>query len=131
MENGDFFNGGNPDGKSVKYLLLGPNHAAADHEGLGFSIVQSPTNKVFFGNRILKPGEEALAEFQQKLMVYPLGSEPKSVKFIMGVDKPWSDKPPTVGIRHPQAIGSTRGESDREAPVAIETGRDRNVDRSS
>jgi hypothetical protein len=93
LENGDFFNGGNPDGKSVKYLLLGPNHAAADHEGLGFSIVQSPTNKVFFGNRILKSGEEALAEFQQKLMVYPLGSEPKSVKFIMGVDKPWSGKP--------------------------------------
>lgn len=76
--------------------------------------------------------EQALAEFQQKLMViYPLGSEPKSAKFIMGVDKPWSDKPQIVGIRHPQAIGSTRGESDREAPVAIETGRDRNVDRSS
>ena len=103
LENGDFFNGGNPDGKSVKYLLLGPNHAAADHKGLGFSIVQSPTNKVFFGNRILKSGEEALAEFQQKLMVYPLGSEPKSVKFIMGVDKPWSGKPPT-GLDYFKAV---------------------------
>ena len=36
-----------------------------------------------------------------------------------------------LGIRDPQAIGSTRGESDREVPMAIETGRDRNVDRSS
>ena len=36
-----------------------------------------------------------------------------------------------LGIRDPQAIGSTRGESDPEVPMAIETGRDRNVDRSS
>ena len=36
-----------------------------------------------------------------------------------------------LGIRHPQASDSTKGELDREAPVAIETGRDRNVDRIS
>ena len=103
LDNGSFFNAETSGVKSVRYLLLVPNHAAKDHEGKGYSIVQSPTNKVFFGNRILKPGAEALAEFQKSLMVYPLGSEPKPVNFITGVDKPWSGKPPT-GIDYFKAV---------------------------
>jgi hypothetical protein len=95
LDNGAFFNADTSTVKSTKYLLLGPNHSTKDYDGNDFSIVQSPTNKVFFGNRILKPGAEALAEFQKALMVYPLGSEPKPVKFITGVDKPWSGTPPT------------------------------------
>ena len=58
---------------------------------------------MFFGNRILKPGAEALAEFQKALMVYPLGSEPSPVKFITGVDKPWSGTPPT-GLDYFKAV---------------------------
>lgn len=103
LNNGAFFNDGSSGVKSAKYLLLGPEHTAKDHEGKGYSIVQSPTNKVFFGNRILKPGAEALAEFQKSLMVYPLGSEPKPVNFITGIDKPWSGTPPT-GLDYFKAV---------------------------
>ena len=103
LDNGAFFNADKSAVKSVKYLLLGPNHSTKDYEVKDFSIVQSPTNKVFFGNRILKPGAEALAEFQKALMVYPLGSEPKPVKFITGVDKPWSGTPPT-GLEYFKAV---------------------------
>jgi hypothetical protein len=102
-DNGAFFNADTSTVKSTKYLLLGPNHSTKDYYGKDFSIVQSPTNKVFFGNRILKPGAEALAEFQKALMVYPLGSEPKPVNFITGVDKPWSGTPPT-GLEYFKAV---------------------------
>lgn len=103
VENGDMSGQGKPGVKSVKYLLLGPKHVPKDHDGQGFTIVRTPTNKVFLGNRILKPGVEALAEFQKGLMVFPLGSEPKPVNFISGIDKPWSGKPPT-GVDYFKAV---------------------------
>lgn len=103
LENGAFASPANSEVKSVKHLLLGPSHSVKDYQGQGISIVQSPTNKVFFGNRILKPGAEALAEFKKTLMVYPLGSPPKPVKFITGVDKRWSGTPPT-GLDYFKAV---------------------------
>ena len=103
LDNGAFASPADSDVSSARYLLIGPNHEPQDYDGKVVSIVQSPTNKVFFGNRILKPGAEALAAFQKGLMVYPLGSEPKPVRFITGIDKPWSGTPPT-GLDYFKAV---------------------------
>lgn len=56
--------------------------------------IQSATNNVMVGLRLLTQDPDAAAAFKRALRMGPFGREPEGVRFIEGLDREWSATPP-------------------------------------
>jgi hypothetical protein len=81
-------------GNGGKYLVIAPGGDASRHTGSGRIVLQSATNNVLIGLRLLNPDPQAAAEFKAALAMSRLGEEPRPVRFIEGLDREWSATPP-------------------------------------
>jgi hypothetical protein len=81
-------------GKGGKYMVITPREDARRHADSGRIVIQSATNNVMIGLRLLNPDPQAEAEFKAALAMSRLGEEPRPVRFVEGLDREWSATPP-------------------------------------
>lgn len=81
-------------GNGGKYLVIAPGDDPSRHAGSGRIVLQSATNNVLIGLRLLNPDPRAAAEFKTALAMSRLGEEPRPVRFVEGLDREWSATPP-------------------------------------
>ncbi|MGE0053386.1 MAG: DUF1254 domain-containing protein [Hyphomicrobium sp.] len=81
-------------GQGATYIVVGPKDDKSRYEGQADFIVQSETNNIFIGVRILDTSPEAVKTVREGLKVGRVGKEPKPANVIQGVDKEWSATAP-------------------------------------
>jgi len=82
-------------GMGGRYLLLGPAENSAASGGAGeVTVIQSATNNVLIGLRLLDPDPAAALAFKQAVRMGRVGQESGAVRFIEGLDREWSATPP-------------------------------------
>lgn len=81
-------------GKGAKYLLLGPKQVAPKVKG--YTVIQSPTNNVFFAFRVLDPDPKKAEALIKAVKIYPFAErdKPKPTKLIRPEGRRWSQVPP-------------------------------------
>jgi hypothetical protein len=93
-------------GQGGKYLILGPGQA--DPKATGYFVLQSSTNKVFFGGRLLDPDRErAIREVVPGLRTYSYSQRdnPPKEQVVRAGDAKWSQTPPT-GMAYWESLAS-------------------------
>ena len=96
-------------GKGGKYMVIAPRDDASRHADSGRIVIQSATNNVLIGLRLLIPDPQAAADFKAALAMSRLGQEPRPVRFIEGLDREWSATPPR-GMAYWQSLAAILGE---------------------
>lgn len=81
-------------GKGAKYIVVGPEDDASKYEGQADFIIQSETNNIFIGVRILDTSAEAVTAVRKAFKTARVGEELKPVNVIRGVNKEWSATAP-------------------------------------
>lgn len=81
-------------GKGGKYLIVGPGQKAPKPSG--FTIIQSPTNNIFFAFRVLDPDPGKAKALIASVKIYPFTErkDPKPTKLITPNGRAWSQVPP-------------------------------------
>jgi hypothetical protein len=90
-------------GKGAKYLVLGPNQKVPDTKG--YRVVQSPTNNVFFGFRVLSPDPAVGKALISAVKLYPYSQRqhPPPTRILRPEGRAWSQVPPQ-GIAYWQRL---------------------------
>ncbi len=81
-------------GKGATYIVVGPGDDPAKYRKEGANILQSATNNIFVGLRILDQDPAAYDKFTRAYGMGRAGSEPKPSRFIKGKDVEWSATAP-------------------------------------
>lgn len=81
-------------GKGASYIIVGPDEDTKKYAGKADYVFQSETNNIFIGIRLLDPSPEFEKKVEKEMMVCRVGEQPKSIRFITGVDKEWSATAP-------------------------------------
>lgn len=81
-------------GEGGKYLIVGPGQAAPDTKD--YTVIQSPTNNVFFAFRVLDPDPAKGKALIEAVKLYPFAERdsPKPTKLIRPEGRAWSQVPP-------------------------------------
>jgi hypothetical protein len=77
-------------GKGGRYIIVGPGENPKKYEKAGVYVFQSATNNIFWGFRILDPAPAFKESFRAALKISTFNGKPAKLKFIEGLDKPWS-----------------------------------------
>ncbi|EKB50951.1 DUF1254 domain-containing protein [Cecembia lonarensis] len=77
-------------GEGGTYIIVGPEDDPKKYEKRGVFVVQSATNNIMWGFRILDTAPEFKSNFVKALKVSALGGQPVQNKLIEGLDKEWS-----------------------------------------
>jgi hypothetical protein len=77
-------------GKGGKYIIVGPQDELEKYKREGVFVFQSATNNIFLGLRLLDDDDNFKRKFKSELKISAVGGEPVEIKFIEGLDKPWS-----------------------------------------
>jgi hypothetical protein len=96
-------------GRGGKYLVIAPQDDPAEHAGSDRFVIQSATNNVFIGLRLLDPDPAAAAKLKAALAMSRLGEDPGPVRFVEGLDRKWSTTPPR-GMGYWETLARTLGE---------------------
>lgn len=80
-------------GKGGTYIIVGPEDDPAKYNAPNTYVIQSATNNIMAGTRILDPDPAYSEKFQQQLKLTQ-GTTQGDVKFAAGLDKPWSGTAP-------------------------------------
>ena len=96
-------------GNGGGYLLMGPSADSSRHDADGRIVIQSATNNVMVGLRLLSQDPQANAEFKRALRMGPAGQEPSAVRFLEGLDIEWSSTPPR-GLEYWQLLAQVLDE---------------------
>jgi len=81
-------------GKGGKYIVVGPEDDPAKYSDQGGMVIQSPSNNIFLGLRIIDTDPQFATEFESSFKISYLGEKPVSSRFIKGLDRKWSATPP-------------------------------------
>ena len=81
-------------GKGGKYIIIGPEDDLSKYQKEDRIVVQSPTNNLFIGLRLLNDDPKFVADFESSFKIAHFGEKPKAVRFIKGIDREWSATPP-------------------------------------
>lgn len=81
-------------GEGATYIVVGPEDDAAQYEGQADYVIQSETNSLFIGVRILDTSPDAVQAVRDGLSVARVGEEPRAARVIQDVDKEWSATAP-------------------------------------
>jgi hypothetical protein len=81
-------------GKGGKYLIVGPGQQAP--EVRGHYVLQSRTNNIFVGIRVLEPGEDKIKSAMERYKIYPYAQRAASAptRSATPQGKPWSQVQP-------------------------------------
>jgi hypothetical protein len=85
---------GSDKGKGGKYLVIGPKDDLTEYSDKGQIVIQSPSNNIFLGLRIIDTDPQFAAKFESSLKISYLGEKPVNSRFIKGLDREWSATPP-------------------------------------
>jgi hypothetical protein len=99
-------------GKGGTYVIVGPNHDAKAYERPDVFVVQSATNTILLGARILEPDPAYYARFKSTLKMARHGEPLAPCRFIENVDVEWSATAPR-GLEY----WKTLSEAIRDEPV--------------
>ena len=75
-------------------MVIAPQEDASKHADSGRIVIQSATNNLLIGLRILNPDPQFAEGFKAGLAMSRLGEEPRPVRFVEGLDREWSATPP-------------------------------------
>ncbi len=81
-------------GKGATYIVVGPEEDKSKYEGKADYIIQSATNNLFIGIRLIDPSPEFEKKVAQEMKVALVGQPLKPIRFIKGVNKEWSGTAP-------------------------------------
>ncbi|WP_117234925.1 DUF1254 domain-containing protein [Vibrio maerlii] len=81
-------------GQGGTYIIVGPEDDLTKYEGKADFVIQSETNSVFVGLRILNPAPEFGQYVKDTMSISRVGQPAKKANFIEGVDKEWSATAP-------------------------------------
>ncbi|ABS65849.1 protein of unknown function DUF1214 [Xanthobacter versatilis] len=81
-------------GKGATYIVVGPQDDPAKYQKDGVYVVQSATNNIFIGVRILSEEPGYFDTFTSEFRMGPAGGEMKPSRFIKGKDVKWLATPP-------------------------------------
>jgi hypothetical protein len=81
-------------GKGGRYIIVGPEDDPAKYKANGVFVFQSATNNIFFGLRLLDNDPQFKEAFKSQLKISAVGGTPVTIKFIEGLNKPWSGTAP-------------------------------------
>jgi hypothetical protein len=90
-------------GKGGHYVIVGPEGDPKKYEKPGTFVIQSATNNLFFGLRILEPDPAFYEQFKTSLKMGRFGQPLKSSRFIQGKDVEWSATAPR-GVEYWQLL---------------------------
>lgn len=76
--------------KGAKYIIVGPEDNPRKYEQDGVYVIQSATNNLFFGLRILDPDPAFYEQFKATLKMGHYGQNPENCRFIEDLDVEWS-----------------------------------------
>jgi len=85
---------GDDKGKGGKYIIVGPLDDIAKYSDAEGTVIQSPSNNIFLGLRIINTDPKFAAEFEKSLKVARYGEKLVNPRFIKGLDREWSSTPP-------------------------------------
>ena len=90
----DLGQAGPDQGKGGRYLVVGPGQKPPEVEG--HYIVQSRTNNVFIGIRVLDPGEDKIKTAMDQYKIYPYAqrNNPPQARSVTPQGRPWSQVQP-------------------------------------
>ncbi len=92
-------------GKGARYVVVGPEDDAKKYEQPGTFVIQSATNNVFFGLRILDPDPAFYESFKSTLKMGRVGQPAATSRFIEKLDIEWSATAPR-GLEYWQILSS-------------------------
>ncbi|AWW32213.1 hypothetical protein DN752_19865 [Echinicola strongylocentroti] len=81
-------------GKGGTYIVVGPEDDLAKYKGQADYVIQSETNNIFIGIRLLDSSPDFEKKVQQEMNVARVGDAFKPIRFIKNVDKEWSATAP-------------------------------------
>ncbi len=81
-------------GQGARYIVVGPEDDPRPHEAPGVFVIQSATNNLFFGLRILDPDPAFYESFKANLKIGRIGQPPATCRFIENADVEWSATAP-------------------------------------
>lgn len=81
-------------GKGGSYIVVGPNDDPSQYEGQADFVIQSPTNNIFFGLRLLDRSPEFAAQFREEVKIASVGGDPVALDVSVGADIAWSATAP-------------------------------------
>lgn len=96
-------------GQGGAYIVIAPLDDPRTYEHSGRIVIQSATNNVLIGLRILNPDPAFAEAFMASLKMSHLGFEPQPVRFIAGLDREWSATPPR-GIAYWECLAQVLSE---------------------
>lgn len=99
-------------GKGATYIVVGPDGDPSQYRKDGVHVVQSATNNIFVGLRILSEEPGYYDKFTSEYRMGPVGGELKPSRFIKGKDVKWLATPPR-GLEYWQTLS----EAIQEEPV--------------
>ena len=98
------FNG--PDqGKGAKYIIVGPEDDPKQYEQADLYVIQSATNNIFFGLRILDVDPDFYKNFKTTVKMGRYGKALESCRFIENRDVEWNATAPR-GLEYWQILSS-------------------------
>lgn len=92
-------------GNGGQYIIVGPEDNPKLYESAESSVVQSPTNNIFFGLRILNDDQVFYERFKSTVKMGRLGTSLDSCRFIEDLDLEWSATAPR-GIEYWHTLSS-------------------------
>ena len=119
-------------GKGGKYLIVGPGQEVPRVEG--YYVIQSSTNNVFIGIRVLEPGEDKIKFAMEHFKIYPFAERdsPPPQRSLTPEGKSWSQVQPR-GMKYWESLSEIMQqepvqERDRMitamlAPLGVEKGK--------
>ena len=81
-------------GKGGSYIVVGPEEDKSKYKGKADFVIQSETNNIFIGIRVLDLSPEFVKKVREEMKVVRMGKPASPVTFIQGVDKEWSGTAP-------------------------------------
>ncbi len=81
-------------GKGGRYLVVGPEDDPTKYSDMERIVIQSPSNNIFLGLRIIDTDPQFATEFESSFKISRLGEKPVSSRFIKGLDRERSATPP-------------------------------------
>ncbi|MDX1284851.1 MAG: DUF1254 domain-containing protein, partial [Draconibacterium sp.] len=81
-------------GKGGTYIVLGPEENLEVYKGEADFVIQSETNNIFIGIRLLDPSDDFEKRVQKEMMVARVNDDLKPIRFIKNIDKEWSATAP-------------------------------------
>jgi hypothetical protein len=84
-----------PDGgNGGTYIVVGPSDDPSKYEDKADYVIQSPTNNIMFGIRLLDPNPAFADQFWSELKVGDVGADPVELRISQGADISWSATAP-------------------------------------